>query len=821
MRLVNEYTVQMVGHGHIDPVWLWHWQEGYEEVRATFRSALARMEEFPDFKFTASSACFYNWIKESEPELFDAIKKRVTEGRWEITGGFWVEPDCNIPSGESFARHGLYSQRFYEHEFGIRPKVAFNPDSFGHSGTLPQILKQLGIEYYVYMRPSAPEERNYPDGTTFLWESSDGTRVKAVNIQCDYGAEVSHLPNRLKNLIDSPHLNPDQKIVLGFYGVVNHGGGPTITIINKLLAARDRKDMPKIKFSTLEEYFEIVVSELGEDALPIVQDELQYHARGCYSVHSEVKKLNRRIEHAIMNAECFSTIAWLMNLRSYPHQILELAWKDLLFSQFHDILAGTSIQSAYEDVRDQLGAARHRADLTTNIALQSIARDVDTSADGNAILVANPHCWSVTQQVKVMPAVGIELNHPFHIVDKKGNVIPSQQIRHERPGDNKYTFTAEVPSLGYHCYYARSGKGTVDKWLVRGDTQSVPQLTTGPNWLENNWWRIEFDEKDGIISRLYDKTNYQEVLEEGNVLSVLQDGSDTWSHGVESYRTEVGRFGNAHLKLVEYGDVQATIRIISSFGISTCVQEVTLSRETNAIDCKFRINWQGEYQTLKLAYKTCVKDGQATYDIAYGYKERPSDGCEQPGQKWFDLTGNVRGREYGIAILNDSKYGFDTWKNGTMRVTLLRSPAYAHHDPHLYSISDTYPIIDQGWQTVGIQLSPHLGTWKDTSIVKQSWELNAPLFVHLESAHPGMLSQYSSFIGIEAENVLLSVLKQSEEDEEIILRGYETAGCPAQSTLHLPYFHQSFKLDFRPHEIKTIRINPVTWEMHESTLLEE
>jgi len=227
----------MVGHGHIDPTWLWRWTEGYEEVRATFRSALERMRETPGFKFTSSSACFYAWFKASEPEMFDEIRQRVREGRWDIAGGWWVEPDCNIPGGESFVRHGLYSQRFFDREFGVRARVGFNPDSFGHAGTLPQIYKKLGIDYYAYMRPNADDEMRYPQGTTFWWQANDGTRILACNLQESYGTG-DEVIERIRRLPASPHLNPGQTHVLGFFGVGNHGGGPTKKAIAGILKAQ-------------------------------------------------------------------------------------------------------------------------------------------------------------------------------------------------------------------------------------------------------------------------------------------------------------------------------------------------------------------------------------------------------------------------------------------------------------------------------------------------------------------------------------------------------------------------------------------------------
>ena len=810
MAKPRDFTIHMVGHAHIDPTWLWRWTEGYEEVRATFRSALDRMNETPAFKFTASSACFYEWVKACDPAMFEEIRARVKEGRWELAGGWWVEPDCNIPCGESFVRHGLYSQRFFEREFGVRARVGFNPDTFGHAGTLPQIYKKLGIDYYVYMRPCPVYEMDYPGGATFLWRANDGSEILACNLPEDYVAGDEVL-SRIKRLPSNPHLNPGQTHILAFYGVGNHGGGPTKKAIAQILKARKNSRLPKVLFSFLIDYFEAFRKSTKRSSIPRICTDLQHHARGCYSAHSEVKRLTRQCEHALMAAERFAAAAWLLDDYEYPQQDFEDAWKDVLYNQFHDILAGTSIESSYEDTRDQLGAARHRANEIANEAIQRIARTVDTSAEGNTVIAVNPLPWPVTQSVTAPPIVARGIEAPLHFVDDTETVIPSQAVMGERIGSTRYAFCAELPAMGYRCFHARSGA----KSLRLEET-----LTGDRTSLENDWWRIEFDQCHGHICRLYDKRAKVEILTKGNVLACLVDPSDTWSHGYDEFRVEAGRFGNAALELIEMGDVRATVRVVSTFDKSTAEQYVTLYRGIDTIDCVFRINWQQRYTMLKLAYETTVADGEATYDTAYGVQVRNTEGFEEPGQKWFDLTGTVGDCVYGFAVLNDSKYGFDVCR-GAMRVTMLRSPAYAHHDRARYDSSLPCAIMDQGWHTVRIQLAPHAGSWQDAHVVKRAWELNEPAFTHIESSHKGKRARSASLIGTEAENVLLSVLKKSEDGDGLVVRGYEIAGKPAATTLHFPYWKKTFKVTFKPHEIKTLRIDPRTWQLDEVNLLEE
>ena len=824
MDTSGKFVLHMIGHGHIDPTWLWRWTEGYEEVRATFRSALDRMRETPDFRFTASSACFYQWVLESDPEMFAEIRGRVREGRWEPAGGMWVEPDCNLPAGESFVRHFLYSQRFFLREFGRIATTGFNPDSFGHAGTLPQLLAKAGIENYVYMRPSPVHEMDYPGGNTFWWEAPDGSRVLAANIPECYNAVGEELRKRMETLPAYPHLLPGQRRTMCFFGVGNHGGGPTkeaIAHIQGVMAA-DGETAPQ--FSTLGEYFTALRAEFDAAAFPVIANELQHHARGCYSVVSEMKRLNRAVEHALMTAERFATAAWLLEAIPYPSGQFELAWKDLLYNQFHDILAGTSLASSYADTRDQLGAARHRADVIRNMAVQALARGVDTTAEGNTLIVVNPLAWPVECTVAAPPIAARALGASrglldntvpgLHLVDDAEIPVPVQAVRGERIDHVRHAFTAQLPAMGYRLYHLRAG--------APASKPAHPRpLEASRCHMENTWWRIEFDPSTGEISRLFDKIRHTEVLRRGNILAALADQSDTWSHGVTEWRVEAGRFGGARIDVAEpAGAVLATVRSVSSWNKSAAIMETTLYRDTDVIDCFLRVNWQEQYTLLKLVWETAVTGGTATYETPYGHQVRPADGGEEPGLQWFDWSGVSGAHPCGLAVANDGKYGYDA-RDGVMRLTVLRSPAYAHHDNGRFTADAHWPIIDQGWQELRFRLIPHGGDWRAARVPKRAWELNAPAFIHCESAHPGTRPPQASLLGTEAGNVLLSVIKMSEEGGDIIIRGHETDGLPAETRLHLPHFDRYFDLSFAPHEVKTVRISPKTWEMRETNLLEE
>lgn len=791
----DQPALHAIGNAHIDPVWLWRWPEGLEAIRATFRSVLDRMVEFPEFIFTGSSAAFYAMLADIDPEMLAEIRARVREGRWEIVGGWWIQPDANIPCGESLVRQALYGQRFFQAAFGVTATVGYSPDTFGHAGSLPQILRQSGLTRYAFLRPM-PHETALP-GSVFRWRSPDGSEVLTVRIARAYAAWADELREHVAaNHAARPGCVADYIV---FYGVGNHGGGPTQRNIVSLLEMAQCGDAPHVRLSSLDAFFSSVEAEMAAGAeVPVVADELQHHARGCYTAHSEVKRQNRRVEHLLMSAERVASVAWAVLGRPYPRPEMTAAWQSLLFNQFHDILAGTCLPEGYEDARDLFGHAATLAGTALNFSLQALTSRIDTRGEGSALVLVNPLPWPVKAPIEIERG-GTTLS------DAGGRPIVVQSIQPSTvAGQGRSCFVAELPPMGYRVFRqgvempARAASGT---------------LAVAPASLENDFWLLTLDPSAGHLVRLYDKQNQVDVLgAPGNVAVVLDDPSDTWSHDLPAFRDEVGRFAGAEIAVDENGPARAALRIETRWGRSTMLQRLYLYRELDIIEGRMTIHWHEERKMLKLAFPLRLEDPRATYDTPYGHIERPCNGQEEPGQQWLDVSGWARTASgervpYGMSLLNDGKYGFDV-RGAELRMSLLRSPVFAFHDPFKLDPTRRYIYMDQGVQTVVYRLVPHRGDWSKAAVPRRAWELNvSPLAVN-EYTHPGRLPATASFLEAEPDNIVLTVCKKAEDAEALIVRGYESAGRPTRATVKLPYLGLAFQADFGAHALKTWRITP-------------
>ncbi|MCY9664294.1 glycosyl hydrolase-related protein [Paenibacillus alginolyticus] len=810
----QETRIYMIGNAHLDPVWLWQWQEGYAEIKATFRSALDRMKEFPDFIFTCAGAAYYKWVEENAPEMFVEIQQRVEEGRWVVVGGWWIQPDCNIPSGESFARHSLYSQRYYLEKFGVTAKVGYNVDSFGHHGMIPQLLKKSGMDFYVFMRPGEHEKQM--DSDLFWWESGDGSRVMTFRIPFSYGNWWKDGdPVEQKTRAVAALAEQHECSYMNFYGVGNHGGGPTIANLQTIHRLQEELGAGKIVLSSPNRYFS-EISALQSASIPIHRDDLQHHASGCYSTHAETKANNRRAEHRLLTAEKFVTMAHHLLALPYPGEKLQHGWENVMFNHFHDIMGGCSIKEAYQDAREAYGESLHIASVALNAAVQKISWSINTMREGVTslskdkdwvlweqedkgipLVVFNPLSWDIKAPIQVNKNVR-------GITDDQGTPVCVQTVRGSRTNGSAdkwdTLFMGEIPAFGYRVY-----------WMYRDKPQEAEAshlaLQTEENVLENDYVRLELEPHTGYIKRLIDKRQGQDVLKGRGAVPVVIDehDSDTWSHGICKFRNEIGKFADAEIRLLEKGPLRARIRVTNRYNRSVLRQDFILYHDRPEIEVKVKLDWREEHKMLKLSFPVNVEQMKATYEIPYGHIERPANGEEEPGQQWIDVTGLTEGtadQTYGLALVNDSKYSFDVFEND-VRMTVVRSPIFADH----FGVRDEWcEFMDQGVQEFNYGLVPHAGSWQDAQVVKKAYELNVPPVSIVETYHRGVLPQSFAGIRVSSEQIVVTAFKKAEDGQGYILRCYETSGKEASATIEIPMLERKWSARFGKCEIKTFRI---------------
>jgi alpha-mannosidase len=804
-------TLHMIGNAHLDPVWLWPWQEGYQEARATFWSAIERMDEYPDFIFTCNQVVLLSWVEESDPALFERIRGRVADGRWVNTGGWWVEPDCNMPMGESFVRQGLYGQRFLRSRFGRIATVGMNVDPFGHNVMLPQILRGQGVDSYVFLRPG-PHESDFSE-TLFWWESPDGSRVLAYRIPNEYGSPPGSVDGQTDKSLGALEKSIGDAMV--FYGVGNHGGGPTRANIESIHRYDRMGSFGRMTMSSPRIYFDEVLKDTDRlDRLPVRRDDLQHHAPGCYSAHSGIKAWQKRAQFALLSAESWAAIVAVRDDVGYPREQLERAWKQVLFNQFHDVLPGSAIDSAYTDARDQLGEAIAVAKRILVRSHNVLARQVNVPfEDGTQpVLVFNSHPWPVTTDV--------DLNYGsqksgVHVVDDAGEPVLFQHTQSTATtGDSSrgaIVFRADVPALGYRLYRLRPGE-------VSTATPSG-SLTTSDALLENDVVRIGVDTASGWISSYLDKRTGVDLMAgvDGSThTQICQDPTDTWGHRVVSYAWPGASMSTRRIVVRETGPLRSRVRIERGWGSSSLVEEFLLDHDSAVLRIDVTLDWREKAHLLKLRFPTRLEAPVATYDVPFGTLRRPVDGAEEPAQSWVDLTGTIDGSPAGLTVITTNKHGFDASGGGepSVGVTAVRSPVYSWHDPRLLETDGIYSYQDQGTQQFSVELVPHSGDWRKADPTRRSIVLGSPVRAMLESSHGGELPARHSFASDGGGQVRVTALKGTEDaagsagsgTADLLVRAVESRGESTRALIDLPVVGRVLVEDFTPSQVRTFRV---------------
>lgn len=822
ISFAKNYTIYLGGNSHIDIAWLWRWPETVEVAKATFSTVLDNMEEYPGIIYIQSQAQLYKWIEEKYPELFQRIKNKVKEGRWEIVGGMWVEPDCNLIDGESFIRQILYGKRYFREKFNVDVRIGWNPDSFGYNWNMPQFFKKSGVDTFVTQKISWNDTTVFPY-FLFWWEGPDNSRILTYFPPTGYVGRLQ-AENMVKGLKEY-EKNTGLRESYILYGLGDHGGGPNREMLDRVASYKDQALIPRLVHSSFNNYIEKIKKNISGD-IPTWKDELylEYH-RGTYTTQAKTKRNNRKSEILLADSEKISSIASLLG-KDYPRDEIKKAWEKALFNQFHDILPGSSIHPVYRDA-DEFYEEVFRItsnELTKSLLFLGRKINTKTNQEGTPLLVFNTLSWNRTCLVKVPLPSRIKGN--VTVYDNLGNALPGQIL--EKNHERILCFIAQdIPSLGYRIFKIKAGARLSGEEPLRVDKNS----------LENSFYRIILHPDTGNIISLFDKISNREVIApngQGNQLQLFEDKPSQWDAWNIGYTGRSWKLDNCdQIQIGEKGPVLVSIKVKKSFlGLSKArseptsefpssffSQEIMLYRDLPRIDINMEADWWEDHVLLKVAFPVDVQSENAVYEIPFASVQRPTSRntpwekarFEVPAIRWADLSdGN-----YGVSLINNCKYGYDIEKN-IIRLTLLRSPRWPD------------PLADRGKHIFSYSLYPHRGDWKESEVVRRAYEFNSPLLaVFLEEKDiKGELPPSASFFSVQPENIVLVSIKKAEDRESLILRLYESQGRPVQANMqfhNIPALifetdlmesrknelfleNNMLKLDFGSYEIKTIEL---------------
>lgn len=790
-------NVAVHGHSHIDVAWLWPYRETLRKCSRTFSTVMRLMEQYPEYIFSQSQAQLYEFAKENYPDLYEEIRKRVKEGRWDVTGSMWVEADCNLCSGESLVRQILVGKNYYKDEFGIDTDVLWLPDVFGYAAALPQILKKAGVNYFSTIKINWSQFNRFPYNT-FYWQGIDGTRVLAhFPPTTDYNAypEPKKLTQQVREFAEKDRCDWS----LLSYGWGDGGGGPDRRHLEFLKRSKDLEGLPKCKQMKVSEFFHSID---GCPDLPSWVGELYLELhRGTYTTQGHNKRDNRKAELLYRDAELLSSIAAPMGL-AYPYENLHREWKRILCNQFHDVIPGSSIRAVYEDTDIMYPEILEVGREAVWSAMKKVVENVDTTGEGLAAVVFNTLPW----QCADIASVGVPGDGSYAVLDPAGKEVASQAA-----GDS-IRFIANAPSMGYAVY----------RLVERAPRKAKSELKVSKRGLENRFYKIALDAK-GAITSIVEKSTGREVLPEGeraNLLQLFEDKPNDWpAWDIDFFYDDKWEdiTDLSSIEVVEDGPVSAAIEMTRRFGKSTLKQKMVIYAENPRIDFETWVDWHEDDKCLKASFPVDVNAAKARYEIQFGNVERPTHTntswdfarFEVCAHKWADLSE----QDFGVSLLNDCKYGHHT-KGNVMRLTLLRSP------------KEPDEAADMGEHVFTYSLMPHAGDYIQAQTVRQGYQLNVPLCSMVTKPSKGSLPKEKSFASVDAENVILETVKKAEKEDATILRFYECHNRRAEATvkIDLPFKKVyecdlmernisevkstggGFSFDIKPFEIKTFKL---------------
>jgi alpha-mannosidase len=737
----SAHVVTAVGHAHIDSAWLWPVRETKRKCARTFANQLRLMERYPEHRFACSQAAQYQWIKEGYPALYEQIRRRVAEGRWEPVGGMWVEPDSNVPSGESLVRQFVYGKRFFAAEFGVESRELWIPDVFGYTAALPQIARQAGVDSLVTQKMSWNDTNVFPH-STLLWEGHDGSRVLAHFPPVDtYNGDFSaaEVLKSEQNLKEGPR--PERSLYPFGYG--DGGGGPTAAMLEQARRVESARGLPRVEIGPVAGFLDELHARAEE--LPVWVGELYLeNHRATLTTHGDVKLANRRAEEALRAAEMWSVAAGLDRTEE-----LDEAWKLVLFNQFHDILPGSSIHRVYvETAREH----RRAIDVASGVVEDAQAALGGGSGEAAGLVAFNASSYARNE-----------------VVDLPGGGLA----------------TASVPACGWAPVPSR-GAGLT----------GAPSVEVGDGFLENDSLRVTWDDR-GVLTSVWDKEALREVLAAGqhaNVFQLHEDHPrhfDAWNVDREYLDSMEEVDGLESIEVVERDPLRCGVRFARRFGASLLVQTVRLSAATRRLEFHTELDWHERHRFLKVAFPVGIRAQWATYEIQHGWIQRPTSEntswdlarFEVCAHRWADLSEPG----YGVALVNDCKYGYDI-RGNVMRLSLVRGPAYPD------------PEADQGRHRFAYALLPHSGDLREGRVVEEAESFNVALRVVTGSAHAG-----GHVVEVDRAGVSVEALKWADDAPGVVVRICEVHGSRGNVRVRLNVpFESVVRTDVLEREVETL-----------------
>jgi alpha-mannosidase len=819
----KDYTAHVVGYAHIDMAWLWRWEESIHDIMFnTFSNQLKLMDQYPEFTFAQDQAVVFEMMEQYYPEIYKGIIKRVKTRNWIPVSSGWVQMDENMPDGESLVRQFLYGQKYTKEKFGRYVRVGWQPDVFGHPYSLPQIMRKAGIEFFLFNRPHDPKRP-----PIIWWQGLDGTRVLGYTTPGEYTQPMDHQNTTVLGMKNADKLGVKNIMVL--FGEGDHGGGPNPKDVAAIAKLDASPTDVRVKPTHVEDYFDLLLTEKKD--FPIIDNELNFVFQGCYTTQVDIKRHNRMAEQLLLAAEKLSELAVFNGYRDYyPVRDLMAAWKLAMLNQFHDLLDGSGIGPIYADSAKQYAEVFERGNRALKFSLESLGLQLDTTGEGVPLVVYNAQSWDRTELVTAEVSAASLPARMVAVHDQE--VRPVQILKPAtREGDREratIAFVAQkVPQMGLKLYRILPAEGkSVPASSVQAGTKPRP-------YLENEFLRVEFNPATGNIARLYDKQNKREAFRgEGNSLVALEDTPEqaravskeyagpAWDIGLTGKQWDVDKA--ASIEVVEPGPARATLRVVHRFRDSKFTQDVSLVAGVPRVDVEMTTDWYERNTFLKAGFPVSVAASKATAEIPYGAIERDQNGNEMVMGKWVDISD----ANYGVAILNNGRHGYDT-KDNTIRLSVIRGPIAPD------------PRADEGVHSFGYSIYPHRGGWRDGKVQFQALSFNAPLLALQEPAHQspqenwagkkGGLPPAHSFIQTDSDHVMLYAIKQTEGfyDADPVLRFFESEGREGEVAVRFPFAVQAVETDLleetlgpvgegevirfhmKPWEIKTLRLKRV------------